>query len=434
MITSNIFGRSLGVEYRVHRHPEMLFGRSICLLLVVFSGNPAAWYLPTIIAAMLPLVLLLFFCFIQGIKFSARDFAILSIFATVFLVHLFSFGTITIPASGAFFLKLLTALLAMRLIPDFHRQFAVVMATLAAISLLFTLPTLVGIDMASLVRPIAIPFKQNGIQPILSIGVHSYRIEVIGGSRNCGMFWEPGAFAGYLVLSMLFLIHEPWKYARGKLLLLSLALISTQSTTGFIAFSLVLAAKLWTVGKEVRRPTRAALRGILVLLLPVSFALIYTQLPFLGQKILEQNSIVASQEGDWQLTRVGNAISDFGDVLRHPFLGWSLSNKTRHNLDDDIIARQGNGFTSAMVHLGIPITMLYLFLTFTLFRRIYASYILALVALLSIIVLLNGEQFLQYPLFMTMMFLPSSQAISVLPVMRSATAIKPRNYALGIKP
>lgn len=56
--------------------------------------------------------------------------------------------------------------------------------------------------------------------------------------RNSGPFWEPGAFQGFLVLSILFCIHygEVIKKVDKKLALLFITLLTTQSTTGLILF------------------------------------------------------------------------------------------------------------------------------------------------------------------------------------------------------
>lgn len=62
--------------------------------------------------------------------------------------------------------------------------------------------------------------------------------------RNSGVFWEPGAFAGFLILAMLMLLHsgENHKRARAKMLILVVTLLTTRSTTGYILLVLILVA------------------------------------------------------------------------------------------------------------------------------------------------------------------------------------------------
>src|SRR5205085_12036998 len=57
--------------------------------------------------------------------------------------------------------------------------------------------------------------------------------------RNCGMFWEPGAFSG--ILTLCFALNAKylpmlWKNHKLKIIVLILALLTTKSTTGYIVF------------------------------------------------------------------------------------------------------------------------------------------------------------------------------------------------------
>ena len=59
--------------------------------------------------------------------------------------------------------------------------------------------------------------------------------------RNSGMFWEPGAFAGYLLLALIFIVLKNQKFSLGiyrkEGFLVLLGLLSTLSTTGYIVLS-----------------------------------------------------------------------------------------------------------------------------------------------------------------------------------------------------
>lgn len=61
--------------------------------------------------------------------------------------------------------------------------------------------------------------------------------------RNGGPFWEAGAFQGFLILALLFLLHsvknddlDIWEFkpARNKFVLLCITILTTKSTTGYI--------------------------------------------------------------------------------------------------------------------------------------------------------------------------------------------------------
>lgn len=62
--------------------------------------------------------------------------------------------------------------------------------------------------------------------------------------RNSGVFWEPGAFQGFIILAMLMLLYESDKTTvqnrKLKFLVFALTLLTTQSSTGYILFVVIL--------------------------------------------------------------------------------------------------------------------------------------------------------------------------------------------------
>ncbi|MBM6786606.1 hypothetical protein H6A33_10430 [Collinsella tanakaei] len=76
--------------------------------------------------------------------------------------------------------------------------------------------------------------------------------------RNSGVFWEPGAFAGFLIVGILFLLHgkAQYRHAPVKMLILIITLFTTRSTTGYILLVLMMPVmyrdfmSLFTKGKK----------------------------------------------------------------------------------------------------------------------------------------------------------------------------------------
>lgn len=62
--------------------------------------------------------------------------------------------------------------------------------------------------------------------------------------RNSGVFWEPGAFQGFIILAMLMLLYESDKTIvqnrKLKFLVFAVTLLTTQSSTGYILFVVIL--------------------------------------------------------------------------------------------------------------------------------------------------------------------------------------------------
>ncbi len=98
-------------------------------------------------------------------------------------------------------------------------------------------------------------------------------------SRNCGYAWEPGAFACYLCLAIFINLFIPNDDSKGKIRfwVLLLALISTQSTTGYIIFTIIIL--FYYLSKK---------RIIIFLLLPVMITalILIFSLPFMSNKIV----------------------------------------------------------------------------------------------------------------------------------------------------
>jgi hypothetical protein len=98
--------------------------------------------------------------------------------------------------------------------------------------------------------------------------------------RNCGFAQEPGSFAVYICLAIfinLFITNSE-KYSKKLFWVLVVALISTQSTTGYMIFMLIMV--FYVFSKNLNK--------VLLLLPFVLAALIYVStLPFMSNKIID---------------------------------------------------------------------------------------------------------------------------------------------------
>lgn len=63
-------------------------------------------------------------------------------------------------------------------------------------------------------------------------------VKNINSYRNCGMFWEPGAFQTFLNLALLFEVSKI-EYNKKHIVVFVIAILSTFSTTGYIALVLI---------------------------------------------------------------------------------------------------------------------------------------------------------------------------------------------------
>jgi len=142
--------------------------------------------------------------------------------------------------------------------------------------------------------------------------------------RNCGFAWEPGAFASYLCLAIfinLFVIKSDAR-SNKHLWVLVIALLSTQSTTGYIISLVILF--YYFLNKNL---------NIMMLLLPLVVIIIITvfSLPFMSNKILivfEQVSEIETMVvnsidlgSSYAPGRFASFVIAFEDFINNPVLG-----------------------------------------------------------------------------------------------------------------
>lgn len=135
--------------------------------------------------------------------------------------------------------------------------------------------------------------------------------EVIGYSRNCGPFWEPGMFAVFLIIALffnVFLSDKPKKY---KTIILVTTLISTFSTGGFMVALLLVAFYIINTGLTARN---------IMLFIPVAILTIayVMNLEYIGEKTMHQfnTATVGSDE-----SRYGAFITQLDMIGASPLIG-----------------------------------------------------------------------------------------------------------------
>jgi hypothetical protein len=308
-----------------------------------------------------------------------------------------------------FFCRMFIGYAVICLVHDFPLKFVKVMTSLALLSLFFWMMTLSGIlsPFTQILRSFAL--RTTGYKAPILVHTFFFSSPTTLGFRNSGIFWEPGAFAGYLVLAIMFVGFLPLsmtvKARRWSLCVLSLTVLTTMSTTGYIALPLGWLLQ-WIGGKK------SSFRVFVFPLLISSIFFGYSlfELDFVGKKIFEQYETAVDQRGDqWYLTRFGTMVFDWEYIRRRPLSGWGLHDDTRYMLHDKSKLRlaMGNGlssFTAQFGFVGIGTCLLFIWLGFYWMsgRRLMLSGIATLV----IVVLLNGEGFLGHPAFLSLMFLP----------------------------
>lgn len=205
-------------------------------------------------------------------------------------------------------------------------------------------------------------------------------------SRNCGMFWEPGAYQGYLNIAVMFaLLFDEVKKVKYQILILIITILTTKSTTGYAVLAFILAYYVTFYYNN-----NIFIKFLLYILLTWAFVYSYTRLDFLQDKMQEQTF---NNQTEGRL----NDIIRFAPLIKeHLFLGMSteVANK----------APSGNGLLSFLLYFGIFGVIIY-FSTLWFHLKQQCNKRMSLFIIGVIFLTLQGEGFIYYPCYLAWPFL-----------------------------
>lgn len=375
-------------------------------LLLGLSGNPliTTTSYSKIILIAYSLILIAFAILSINIKDLKKGLGILTILLVFILTIVFFqskfLGFVSYPGVISFFIKIVLGLTTLIFYKqrkiDFLDVYIKTAAILVIVSLLFfVLNQFVyfGLELKSSITK----------SLILHTMILKYPDELI--ARNCGMFWEPGAFSGYLILALVFVALKNRKFQIGpyskEVVIIFIGVLTTMSTTGFLILAILL---LLFAFQNYRRG-----RIIVIPLIAIMIGLSYFNLDFMKNKINSQfKDAIVMNDDDISSSRFGALKMDLQYIKSQPVFGNGLHIKTRFRFHPEIKGDigHGNGMSNFIASWGIP---LFLFWMICLIRFSYfvsKSKLTAFASLSVILLLLQGEQFLNYPLFLSFFALP----------------------------
>jgi hypothetical protein len=201
---------------------------------------------------------------------------------------------------------------------NFIRYFTNIIVFFSVISFFFFIPSLLSSSFFNFFKNSICPYfvspfaDTEGFYTVWPTNIiFCFHDCVLEEFRNPGPFWEPGLFAVFLNLALLFNLILEKKLFSIKNGILILALLSTLSTAGYIAFFMLVFFFFQSNQSFLRRLLLA------LFILPVILTL-YFSLDFLSTKV-EQNISLA---GTTTSSRFGSAAVDLADFMSSPFIGW----------------------------------------------------------------------------------------------------------------
>lgn len=176
--------------------------------------------------------------------------------------------------------------------------------------------------------------------------------------RNCGVFWEPGAFQIFLNLALLILVTKPKLFNASRfkaerfisIVILSITVFTTLSTTGYLCYIAVLGIGMF---HSMRNAAHGARTAIMLILALIAFLIIEMQLGIVESKLI-------NQQGSYS-TRLNDTTVSFEIAGRRFLTGYGFSNlHSPQLLAKEGVTSNSNGLGSLVVNFGYPVLGIYL--------------------------------------------------------------------------
>lgn len=373
---------------------------SLVFFTILISGNNLIFeYVVKEISFSILLLLYFIYFYKQKFAISKIDYFFFIIFSVILIFHYFKFGDIILLSSAGFYVTILIAFYNIKAIKNFTEIYVNIMTILALISLFFYF------FYYFFNFKIGIQINEYSVHNFL----YHYKNEGLPQIRNSGPFWEPGAFSGYLILALFFILRD----IKNKKTLVSSCIIiatilTTRSTTGYIALAVIMVIYLIQERYFEFSKTNFLKSFFFIFLFYLATYYVFSEVSFLRDKILLQNEIVFYEIRNFQSTRVGNFYYDLEFIRQAPFFGISANIDIRSLFDPnaiDLFFNQGNSLSGFTVRFGIigMLTIMIIFFYYSYKKN--KSIFLSINYLVLICILLFSQKYLNFPIFYTLFFI-----------------------------
>ncbi len=227
--------------------------------------------------------------------------------------------------------------------------------------------------------------------------------------RNSGFAWEPGAFAVFCCLGLLINFYRTgfcFKGNRGAIVLI-LALLSSQSTTGYSIFFVILIAKMF-------QDAQGSVR-IIVPFLVTALALLLFSLPFMQDKIVnlwvqDLDELAYAATSAWNLDKPIAAQRflsfrlDFNDFLNNPWTGYGGRDSEMFVESQFLNIVSISGVGKVMAKFGIVGLGFFLLTTVLSSMRLNREFNSTSPALLALLILMVSVSYslIEHPIFLAL--------------------------------
>lgn len=201
--------------------------------------------------------------------------------------------------------------------------------------------------------------------------LYAIRINEMERIRNCGPFWEPGAYAGYIIITFLLFyedLNELYSKYKNECRILIITLITTFSTQGYaVAFIFVITLLIRRTSRKKLIKTFVKVSIVVIVMLGAA-----SSVPFLRDKIVEQYTLATSWKDEESLlsaNRFTTTMLDFYNISKSPFWGNSEDQQRLYGEfstitymisgEDSGTYASGSGTTLFIAQYGLILFMIY---------------------------------------------------------------------------
>jgi len=181
-------------------------------------------------------------------------------------------------------------------------------------------------------------------------------------TRNNGGFWEPGVYATWLSIALLYnVIHKSFSDKKSKVILITL--VTTFSTAGYVALFLII---IFYLNKKTISPKAQILLKYTILVL-VIFSVVY--LDFLGPKLVERYNFESSVSLSTPTAgRFLSARKSLYAISQNPVFGKGLAQERDENPDYTRLDVGNYGIMNMIQRIGIIASIFFLYYIYKYYK------------------------------------------------------------------
>lgn len=325
-------------------------------------------------------ILALLIMHVRGKRWNKFIINYIYVFLLISLGQAMTFSSLPAITIIGYIIKILLAYCVVQITEEkFIKYYVNILYFFAIISFFFFLPTLIQPNFERFFTSHITPFfnlpqDSNAFYKITpNIIIFNFNSELdnpwgLGLIRNSGPFWEPGAFAGFLIIAIIFNVIKEGKFWNKKNIIFTISILTTCSTAGYIALFILFLLYL-TIKKGL------IIKLVVIPVISVAFYFGYNSLSFLNSKVEKGLGTV---DNDNTGNRFVSGLTDLKDIKNYWLVGRGFNEETRYSRQAKLLSgiekHRNNGITALGVNIGLIGLILYFYFIFIALKRLCITY------------------------------------------------------------